>query len=79
MTYPAPDGTIIESSPNHPVIYKCGSHGIKDGVYESFEMTSNYYGLCQIRIVREVINGVMTITITERTKEEIEEYIKSLE
>ena len=79
MKYPAPDGTIIESSPDHPVTHQCDAYGLQDGIYESFETTSNYYGLCQLRIVREVINGIMTITVTERTQREIEDYIKNLE
>jgi hypothetical protein len=81
MQYPAPDGTIIESSPNGPVIYTCPSpSNWTVGTYESLETSSKPDNtLGQIKIVRVINNGTVIITITERTQQEIEEYFQNLE
>ena len=80
MQYPAPDGTIIESSPNGPVIYTCLSpSNWTIGTYESLETSSGISNIEQIKIIRVINNGTVTITITERTQQEIEEYFQNLE
>jgi hypothetical protein len=80
MQYPAPDGTIIESSSNGPVIYTCPSpSNWISGTYESLETSSGITNIEQIKIVRVINNGTVTITITERTQQEIEGYFQNLE
>lgn len=80
MNYPAPDGTIIQSSSNGPVSYTCAAPAsLSDGTYESFETSSKSdNSLQQIRIVRVVSNGQVEITITERTQQEIEQYFQNI-
>jgi len=80
MNYPAPDGHIIESSPSGPVVYTCTApSNWTDGTYESLETSSNPDNtLQQIRIVRLVDQGQVTITVTERTQQEIADYFENL-
>jgi hypothetical protein len=80
MQYPAPDGTVIESSANGPVIYSCPSPANwSDGTYESLETTSGPNNeLQQISIVRVVDNGTVQITVTERTQQEIQDYFQNI-
>ena len=80
MEYPAPDGTIMESSPLGPVTYTCNDPiNWSDGTYESLETSSNVdNSLQQLRIVRVVSNGQVEITITERTQQEIQDYFQNL-
>ena len=80
MQYPAPDGTIMESSPLGPVTYTCSDpSNWSDGTYESLETSSNVdNSLQQLRIVRVVSNGQVEITITERTQQEIQDYFQNL-
>jgi hypothetical protein len=80
MNYPAPDGHIIESSQNGPVTYSCAApSNWADGTYESFETSSTSdNSLQQIRVVRVVDQGQVTITVTERTQQEIEDYFQNL-
>jgi len=79
MKYPAPDGTMIESSKDGPVIYTYDASNWPDGIYESFETTSDSTNqLIQIKIVREVKDGVVKITITERTSQEISDYLNNI-
>ena len=80
MKYPAPDGTIMESSPLGPVTYTCNDPtNWSDGTYESLETSSNVdNSLQQLRIVRVVSNGQVEITITERTQQEIQDYFQNL-
>ena len=78
MKYPAPDGTIIESSKDSPVVYTCDAPWA-DGIYESLETTSDSSNqLVQIKVLREVNQGVVKITITERTQQEISDYLNNL-
>lgn len=81
MKYPAPDGHIIESSQDNPVIYTCPApSNWSDGTYESLETAvTSKNELVQIKIVRVVSNGTVEITVTERTPVEIAEYIKNIE
>jgi hypothetical protein len=80
MKYPAPDGYIIESDPNGPVIYTLSCDWIPEGIYESHETTSaaTTIGIKQIKIVRVVENETMTITVTESTEQELIDYKNSL-
>ena len=80
MTYEALDGHIIESSPNGAVVYECDCLGINDGVYESLETypAQTPIGIQQIKIVREVKENKMTITITESTSQELIDYQTSV-
>ena len=77
MKYPAPDGTILESS-STPVTYSCSVTNFSDGTFESYETSSKSDNtLQQIKVVRVVNDNVMTITITEQTPEEILEYLQN--
>lgn len=80
MQYPAPDGTIIESSSEGPVTYICPSpSNWISGTHETLETSSKLDNtLEQIKIVRVINNRIATITITERTQQEIEEYFQNL-
>ena len=80
MQYPAPDGTFIESSPEGSVTYTCPAPpNWTVGTYESLETSSRPdNSLQQIRIVRVVSNGQVEITITERTRQEIEQYLQNI-
>jgi hypothetical protein len=79
MNYTTLDGTILESSPDGPVTYKQPVSYYNDGVYISYE-SGNSDGITQqIKVVREVINSVMVITITEQTQEDIDIYMKEIE
>lgn len=80
MIYKAIDGTLIESSPNGPVTYTCDAGDYPEGIYESLETTgaATSIGIKQIKIVRAVENGQMTITITESTEQELIDYKNSL-
>ena len=80
MNYPAPDGTLIQSSSTGPVTYTCSApEGWANGTYESLETESAEDNtLRQIRIVRVVSNGSVEITVTERTQQEIQDYLNSL-
>lgn len=80
MKYPAPDGTIMESSPLGPVTYTCDSpSNFGDGTYESYETTSDSSNnLIQIKVIRVVNNGQLQITITEQTQQQIEEYFQNI-
>lgn len=81
MNYPAPDGTVIQSSANGPVSYTCEApESLAEGTYESFETSCKPdNSLQQIRIVRVVSGGQVEITITERTQQEIEQYFQNIE
>lgn len=80
MTYTAPDGFIITSSPTEAVVYECECQGINDGLYESLETypTQTSIGIEQIKIVREVKDSKMKITITESTSQELIDYQTSV-
>ena len=80
MIYPAPDGHLINSSPDGPVTYTCPSpDSWPQGTYESFETSSKPdNSLEQIKIVRTVNNGEVQITVTERTPQEIQDYLNTI-
>ena len=79
MNYPCLDGTILQSSPDGPVSYTLPTPDYNDGVYESLETSGKEDGtLQQIKIVRTVVNGIMTVVVTERTQQEIEDYFKEI-
>lgn len=80
MNYKAPDGYIIASDPNGPVTYTLPCDWMSEGTYESLETTSatTAIGIKQIKIHRVVENGMLTITVTESTDQELQDYINSL-
>ena len=79
MNYPCLDGTMLQSSPDGPVSHTLPITGYNDGSYESFETSNKEDGtLQQIKIVRTVTNGIMTVVVTERTQQEIEDYINQI-
>ena len=79
MTYTTPNGYIIESL-SSPMVYQCECQGIPDGTYESIEteFASTSIGIQQIKIVREVKDNQMTITITQSTNQELIDYQNSI-
>lgn len=81
MKYTAPDGHVIESSPNAPVEYSCQMTGGIVGTFESLETKSadSIYGIEQIKIVRVISENEVTITLTESTDEELQDYINSVD
>jgi hypothetical protein len=79
MNYTTLDGTILESSSISPVIYTQPVIDYNDDIYVSYETGHGDGFIQQIKVVREVINGIMTITITEQTQEEIDAYMKQIE
>jgi hypothetical protein len=80
MTYPAPDGYLMESSPTQTVVYECETT-YPDGVFESLETqeANTPIGIQQIQVLRIVLNGMMTISIKESSDEELQEYIDSIQ
>ena len=75
MKYPCIDGTILDSSPDNPVSYTCPATGHANGTFISYETGSKPDNtLQQIKIVRIVENNQMTITITEQSEAEIQQY-----
>jgi hypothetical protein len=81
MIYTAPDGHVIQSNPIAPVEYACAFSGGIVGTFESFETkaANNVYGIEQIKIVREISENSITITITESTEQELQDYINSVD
>jgi len=78
MNYTTLDGTILESS-DTPVIYTQPVIDYNDGIYISYETGHGDGSTQQIKIVREVVNSIMTVTITEQTQEEIDAYMQQVE
>lgn len=79
MTYTAPDGHVMVSSPTETVTYTCPAEGYVDGIYESVETYSaaTAIGIQQMQIKRTIDNGTMTIDIRESTDAELIAYIES--
>lgn len=79
MKYIAEDKTVLESIPNKEVNYSCASNS-PDGIYESTETqgAGTEIGIKQIKIKREINDGICTYTITESTDEELLAYKQSL-
>lgn len=76
MTYPAPDGHIIESVPlPDEVVYLCGYIG-DDGVYYSYEIkgAATPIGIQGIHINRIVQNNNVAITVKEFSEQELIDY-----
>jgi hypothetical protein len=73
MTYKAPDGHIMVSSPDGPVTYTCPQIGMIEGTFFSLETASaaTSIGIQQIQITRIISEGSVTITIKESTSEEL--------
>ena len=81
MTYTAPDGHVIVSSPEGPVNYTCSQSGMVEGTFFSLETQSapTSIGIQQIQITRVVSVDSITITIKESTSEELIEYQKQVD
>jgi hypothetical protein len=82
MTYPAPNGHIIESVPlPNEAVYSCpcSPESYGDGRYYSYEIkgASTQIGIQGIHINRLVDNGIMTITIKEFTEQELIDYVNN--
>jgi hypothetical protein len=80
MQYTAPDGHIIESSPDGPVVYTCPQSGMILGTFNSLETESadSIFGIQQIKVNRYVTPTDITITITESTDAELQAYLDSI-
>lgn len=81
MTYPAPDGHLVESLPYpQEVTYVCECSPIEypDGIYHTEEIKGavTQIGIQAIHITRTVDNGNMTIKIVEFSEQELIEYIQ---
>jgi hypothetical protein len=81
MTYTAPNGHIIVSSPDGPVTYTCPQTGMTEGTFFSLETASapNSIGIQQIQITRVISEASITITIKESTSEELIAYQKEVD
>ena len=81
MTYTAPDGHVIVSSPDGPVTYDCPVGGIVQGTFFSLETESapTSIGIQQIQITRVVSNQNTLITIKESTSEELIQYQRDVD
>jgi hypothetical protein len=80
IKYQAPDGTMLFSKPGNTVSYVCNAgENCPEGTFVSYETTSaaTAIGIQQIKIVRTVVDGQMTIEITESTDQELLDYIES--
>jgi hypothetical protein len=82
MTYPAPDGHIIESVPlPNEATYSCLCNPLEytDGIYYTDEVkgAATEIGIQAIHVTRVVDNGDMTIKIKEYSNEELIEYINN--
>jgi hypothetical protein len=79
MKYPCIDGTILESIPDNSVTYTCPALGLSNGTLTSYETSSRTDNtLQQIKIIRVIENEQMTVTITEQTESEIQQYFANL-
>lgn len=79
MRYTAPDGFIIQSDSTQPVTYSCPCTNIGPGIYDALETegAGTEIGIRQIKIHKIVDNGIITITVTESTDDELRQYIES--
>ena len=81
MTYKAPDGYVIVSSPDGPVTYSCPQSGMTEGTFFSLEtMAANSsIGIQQIQITRVIDIDSIDITIKESTSEELIQYQRDVD
>ena len=81
MTYKAPDGHIIVSSPDGPVTYTCPQTGMTEGTFYGLETMSaaTSIGIQQIQITRVIDSTSITITVKESTSEELIAYQKEVD
>lgn len=79
MEYKAEDGYVIISEKNKSVTYSCRSN-FTDGIYTSYETTADntVIGIKQIKIVRNISNGICNYLITESSNEELQNYLNEL-
>jgi hypothetical protein len=76
MKYTAPDGHVIISNPDAPVVYTCAISDMVEGTFFSLETKSapTSIGIQQIQITRVISEDSITITIKESTSEELIAY-----
>jgi hypothetical protein len=80
MKYPCIDGYIIQSNPLGPVTYTLNVPGYPNGTTVNYETSSKSdNSLQQIKIVRVVDDEMMTVTITEQTPDEIQQYLLDIQ
>ena len=81
MTYTAPDGHVIISSPEGPVTYTCSQEGMTEGIFFSLETksASTIIGIQQIQITRTITTESITIQIVESTDAELEQYQRDVQ
>lgn len=81
MTYKAPDGHIMVSSPDGPVTYTCPQTGMIEGTFFSLETTyaNTSIGIQQIQITRVIDVDSIDITIKESTSEELIQYQRDVD
>ena len=81
IDFKAPDGNILYFNWNEPVTYNCSVSGYPDGtnIIPVSCASDNEYGIIIARIIIEVVNGTMSITIRESTVTEIIEYKNQVE
>lgn len=79
MKYTAEDGYVIISEKNKSVAYSCKST-FTDGIYTSYETTADNtaIGIKQIKIVRNISNGICNYSITESSIEELQNYLNEI-
>lgn len=80
MTYPAPDGHIIQSVPlPNEVTYTCTVSGFDDGKYYSYEVkgAATEIGIQGIHVNRTVDNDSMTIVVKEFSEQELIDYLNN--
>lgn len=80
MTYPAPDGHLIESMPYPQVVfYECACTNYEDGIYNSVEVkgAATEIGIQGIKIKRTVVENFMNIEVVEFSEQELIDYINS--
>lgn len=81
IDFKAPDGNILYFNWNEPVAYTCAAPSYPDGIniIPISCASDNIYGIVIARVITDVVNGVMTITIRESIDSEITEYKNQVE
>jgi hypothetical protein len=81
IDFKAPDGTVLYFNWSETVTYTCPVTGYPDGsnIIPVSCASDNSHGIIIARIIMEVVNEVMTITIRESTESEILEYKAQVE
>ena len=79
MLYEAPDGTHMNSRPNVDVTYKCSAPSYwPKGIHYVYVTGEGENGVTLLTVKREVIESEATITLTEGTPEDLQNYLNSI-